>query len=126
MGDYTACPPLIWHIARTMVKVEEYRVQTKFGKPGNQPHCLVVPGTVSWHVKMAGRCLTVFLFGVHSSYRLRLQGSGARGAIYLADFKELLNGFIAEWSGESLAGCIDSQSLKAFLDYNLLATVFIV
>ncbi len=99
-GDREAYTPFVWHIARTMIKIEEYREKANFGTSDYQLYRPVVPETPSWKVKMAERCLMVILFGAHKSYRMRLQGARVRGTVYLADFRELLNHLLVEWSGE--------------------------
>lgn len=99
-GDVKAFPPLVWHIARTMVKVEEYRTKAKFGTPDYQLYRPVVAVKTSWKFKTAEQCLMLALFGAHRTYRMRLQGARVRGTIYLADFRELLRSFLVEWSGE--------------------------
>lgn len=62
-GDVKAFPPLVWHIARTMVKVEEYRTKAKFGTPDYQLYRPVVAVKTSWKVKTAEQCLMLALFG---------------------------------------------------------------
>lgn len=93
-------PALSWHIARTMTQIEQSRQKAKFGTPDFRLYRDVVGEDVGWKVKLADACLLFVLFGAHRMYRARLQGARVKGAVYLADFRELLKNFLAEWSGE--------------------------
>ncbi|TCD65964.1 hypothetical protein EIP91_001956 [Steccherinum ochraceum] len=107
-GNRAVVPAMAWHIARTMVKIENVRRQTKFGTAQNELYRPVVPKQPTRLVKIAEILLMVFLFGAHKMYRVRLQHARVQGTIYLSDFRDVLGNFLAEWS-----------------DSNLLATVFI-
>ena len=83
-----------------MTKIERARRIAKFGTPDFQLYRDVVNDEVGWKVKFADACLLLVLFGAHRMYRTRLQSTRVKGVIYLADFRELLQNFLAEWSGE--------------------------
>lgn len=83
-----------------MTKIESARRVAKFGTPDFRLYHDVVNEEVGWKVKLADACLLLVLFGAHRMYRVRLQGARVKGVIYLADFRELLQNFLAEWSGE--------------------------
>ncbi|THG94799.1 hypothetical protein EW026_g6743 [Hermanssonia centrifuga] len=101
-------PAFCWHISRVMSRIEIARKKSQFGTYDFQLYRNVVPDPVGWEIKIADACLFLVLFGAHRTYRMRLQGARVKGEVYLADFRELLNNFLAEWS-----------------DSNLLATVFV-
>lgn len=99
-------PAMAWHIARTMAKIENVRAQTKFGTVNYELYRPVVPRNPSFLTKFAEACLTTVLFGAHRMYRVRLQNARVQGTIYLADFRELLGNFLAEWSGKYELICL--------------------
>lgn len=100
-GNRAVIPTMTWHIARTMVKIERVRRQVKFGTPEYGLYRPRVPKDTSISVKVLETALVVLLFGAHKMYRVRLQSARVQGTIYLADFRELLGNFLAEWSGKS-------------------------
>jgi hypothetical protein len=82
-----------------MTKIENARQISKFGTPEFRLYRDVVTDAVGWKVKLADTFLMFILFGAHRMYRMRLQNARVKGVIYLADFRELLQNFLAEWSG---------------------------
>lgn len=99
---------LYWHIARTMVIIEQARQKSKFGTLDYELYRPVVTAKPSIKVRVYELLLMLVLFGAHKMYRVRLQSTRVKGEVYLADFRELLKTLLAEWT-----------------DSNLLATVFV-
>lgn len=93
-------PALVWHVARTMRKIEQFRSNAKFGTSDYRLYRDVVNEEVGRRVKFADACLFFVFFGAHTIYRTRLQSARVNGNIYVADFRELVNNLLAEWSGE--------------------------
>ena len=107
-----------------MAKIENVRAQTKFGTANYELYRPVVPRNPSFLTKLAEACLTTVLFGAHRMYRVRLQNARVQGTIYLADFRELLGNFLAEWSGKSQYTCSGGILMltRASTDSNLLVS----
>ena len=95
-------PAFVYHIARTMSRIEEVRHKTHFGTYDFQLYRNVVSQDVGWKVRMADACLVWVLFGVNRMYRRRLQAARVKGEVYLTEFKDLMKGFLAEWSDSNL------------------------
>ena len=58
---------------------------------------------MGWKLRTAEMCFGWILFGVNRMYRTRLQVVRIKGEIYLADFRELMRNFLAEWSGRFIS-----------------------
>lgn len=89
-------PAIVWHIARVMAEVEKSRTQYHWGTPENRIYRNVAIPEPS-RLEMI---LTLPLFGAHSMYRTRLQGTRVKGAVYLPDFRKLMQQFLDEWAGK--------------------------
>lgn len=90
---------LYWHIARTMVIIEQARQKSKFGTLDYELYRPVVTAKPSIKVRVYELLLMLVLFGAHKMYRVRLQSTRVKGEVYLADFRELLKTLLAEWTG---------------------------
>ncbi|KAG1848887.1 hypothetical protein F4604DRAFT_1959624 [Suillus subluteus] len=97
-------PAIVWHIARVMTEVEKSRARYHWGTPEIRIYRNVAIPEFS----LLEIILTLPLFGAHSMYRTRLQESRVTGAVYLPDFRKLMQQFLDEW-----------------VDFNLLATIFV-
>jgi hypothetical protein len=89
-------PAIIWHMARVMTEVEKSRTTYHWGTPENRIYRNVAIPEPS-RLEMI---LTWPLFGAHSMYRTRLQGTRVKGAVYLPDFQKLMQQFLDEWAGK--------------------------
>ena len=70
-----------------------------FGKPDAEIYRSVVVEKLSPKVQLINTILMLVLFGAHHSYCSRLQNVRVKGMVYVADFRELLQNLLAEWSG---------------------------
>ncbi|KAG1859338.1 hypothetical protein DFJ58DRAFT_840204 [Suillus subalutaceus] len=60
----------------------------------------VIPAIV-WHIARFSLLEIILpspLFGTHSMYRTRLQGTRVKGVVYLPDFRKLMQQFLDEWA----------------------------
>ncbi|OAX37450.1 hypothetical protein K503DRAFT_866861 [Rhizopogon vinicolor AM-OR11-026] len=104
-------PAIIWHIARVMTEVEKSRTRYHWGTPENRIYRDVAIPEPS-RLEMI---LTLPLFGAHSMYRTRLQGTRVKGAVYLPDFQKLMQQFLDEWADSNLLATVFVSANVAFL-----------
>lgn len=104
-------PAIVWHIARVMAEVEKSRTQYHWGTPENRIYRNVAIPEPS-RLEMI---LTLPLFGAHSMYRTRLQGTRVKGAVYLPDFRKLMQQFLDEWADSNLLATVFVSANVAFL-----------
>lgn len=112
-------PSLVWHIARTMRKIEGTRErqqeknQTTFGFDYVPPVVELRPKT--WYLRVAECILVVLLLGTYNLYWRRLQGVRQYQSVNLRRFHAILGQFLTEWSGRSRV----SVNTNIFIDHSL-------
>lgn len=61
----------------------------------------IEPAPSTWHLTTAEALFTVVLLGTQRAYRKRLEKTRVAASVNLEDFRDVIQGFLAQWTGMS-------------------------